>query len=56
MRLVPVLPFTAINYAAGLTSVRTRDYTIGTAVGIVPGTVSIVALGTFGPHRDPGRS
>lgn len=48
VRLVPVLPFTAINYAAGLTSVRTRDYAIGTAVGIVPGTVSFVALGTFG--------
>lgn len=48
VRLVPVLPFTAINYAAGLTSVRTRDYALGTAVGIVPGTVSFVALGTFG--------
>jgi len=48
VRLVPVLPCTAINYAAGLTSVRTRDYAIGTAVGIVPGTVSFVALGTFG--------
>ena len=31
VRLVPLLPFTAINYAAGLTSVRTRDYAIGTA-------------------------
>jgi len=48
VRLVPVLPFTAINYAAGLTSVRTRDYALGTAVGIVPGTVSFVAVGTFG--------
>jgi len=48
VRLVPVLPFTAINYAAGLTSVRTRNYALGTAVGIVPGTVSFVALGTFG--------
>lgn len=48
VRLVPVLPFTAINYAAGLTSVRTRDYALGTAVGIVPGTVSFVALGTYG--------
>lgn len=48
VRLVPVLPFTAINYAAGLTSVRTRDYAIGTAAGIVPGTVSFVALGAFG--------
>lgn len=48
VRLVPVLPFTVINYAAGLTSVRKRDYAIGTAAGIVPGTVSFVALGAFG--------
>ena len=48
VRLVPVLPFTAINYAAGLTSVRTKDYAIGTAIGIVPGTVSFVALGAYG--------
>ncbi len=52
MRLVPILPFTVINYSAGLTAVRTRDYAIGTAVGIVPGTVSFVALGAFG--TDPG--
>ena len=52
VRLVPVLPFTAINYAAGLTSVRTRDYAIGTTLGILPGTVSFVALGTYG--TDPG--
>ncbi len=48
MRLIPVLPFTAINYAAGLTAVRIRDYVIGTAVGIVPGTVAFVALGAYG--------
>lgn len=48
VRLVPVLPFTAINYAAGLTAVRTRDYIIGTALGIIPGTIAFVALGTYG--------
>lgn len=48
VRLVPVLPFTAINYAAGLTGVRTRDYLIGTALGIIPGTIAFVALGTYG--------
>ena len=48
VRLVPVVPFTAINYAAGLTGVRTRDYLLGTAVGIVPGTVAYVTLGTYG--------
>ncbi len=48
VRLVPVLPFTAINYAAGLTSLSWRHYVLGTAIGILPGTVSYVALGAFG--------
>lgn len=52
VRLVPVLPFTAINYAAGLSAVRTRDYIIGTALGIIPGTAAFVALGAYG--TDPG--
>jgi uncharacterized membrane protein YdjX (TVP38/TMEM64 family) len=47
-RLVPVLPFTGINYAAGLTAIRLRDFVLGTAIGIVPGTVAYVALGAYG--------
>lgn len=48
VRLVPVLPFTAINYSAGLTSVGWWQYFLGTALGIVPGTVSFLALGAYG--------
>lgn len=48
VRLVPVLPFTAINYLAGLTSVAWWPYLLGTALGILPGTVSYVTLGAFG--------
>ena len=48
VRLVPVLPFTAINYAAGLTSIGWWHYVLGTAIGIIPGTLSFVALGAFG--------
>lgn len=48
VRLVPVLPFTAINYSAGLTSVGWWPYFFGTLLGILPGTVSFVALGAYG--------
>ncbi len=48
VRLVPVLPFTAINYAAGLTSLGWWHYVLGTAIGILPGTLSFVALGASG--------
>lgn len=48
VRLVPLLPFTALNYACGLTGVRLRDYLLGTAVGILPGAGAYVALGAFG--------
>ena len=48
VRLIPVLPFTVINYAAGLTSLRWRPYFLGTAIGILPGTVSYVTLGASG--------
>jgi uncharacterized membrane protein YdjX (TVP38/TMEM64 family) len=52
IRLVPLLPFTALNYLCGLTAVRTRDYVAGTAVGILPGATAYVAIGAFG--AEPG--
>ncbi len=48
VRLVPLFPYAAVNYTAGLTGVRTRDYVIGTAVGILPATVAYVAVGAYG--------
>lgn len=48
VRLVPVLPFTAINYSAGLTAVSWRAYFFGTLLGMLPGTVSFLALGAYG--------
>lgn len=52
-RLVPVIPFTLINYGAGLTAVRPRDYALGTAIGIIPGSAAYVALGAFGLELGP---
>lgn len=47
-RLVPVVPFTLVNYASGLGPVRFTHYLSGTALGIIPGTVAYVALGAYG--------
>jgi uncharacterized membrane protein YdjX (TVP38/TMEM64 family) len=44
-RLTPFLPFTIVNYGAGVSAVSMRDFVLGTAVGIVPGTVGYAALG-----------
>lgn len=47
-RLSPIVPFALFNYAAGVTALGARPFFIGTAVGIVPGSVAYVALGTYG--------
>jgi len=52
VRLIPIIPFTVINYTAGLTSISARAYTLGTLIGILPGTAAYVALGAYG--REPG--
>jgi pyruvate/2-oxoglutarate dehydrogenase complex dihydrolipoamide dehydrogenase (E3) component/uncharacterized membrane protein YdjX (TVP38/TMEM64 family) len=46
-RLSPAFPFNLLNYAYGLTGVRFRDYTIGSLVGMIPGTAMYVYLGSL---------
>ncbi|MDO5740204.1 MAG: TVP38/TMEM64 family protein [Ornithinimicrobium sp.] len=48
VRLVPLFPYTPLNYAAGLLGIRARDYVIGTAVGIVPGALAYASVGASG--------
>jgi uncharacterized membrane protein YdjX (TVP38/TMEM64 family) len=44
-RLIPGMPFTSINYAAGMTPIRWRPYLVATAIGVLPGAYLLVALG-----------
>lgn len=45
MRLIPAVPFSVLNYAAGASAVRLTPYTLATLVGLVPGTAAVVVLG-----------
>ncbi len=49
-RLVPIIPFNLLNYAAGVSGISTRRYVLVTAVGILPGTVAYTALGSSAAH------
>ncbi len=63
-RLSPVFPFNLLNYAFGLTQVSLRHYFFASWVGMMPGTVMYVyigslagdlaTLGTQGRTRTPG--
>ncbi len=48
IRLVPIMPYGLVNFAAGLTSVSFKDYLIGTILGTVPGVLPFVLLGSSG--------
>lgn len=50
VRLLPLFPFTPLNYAAGLVGVRLRDYVLGTAVGMIPGALAYAAVGSSGAN------
>lgn len=52
-RLTPVAPFVVTNYGSGMSSVRTRDYALGTVVGVVPGSVAWATVGGAA-GREPG--
>lgn len=61
-RLSPIFPFVFLNYAFGLTQIPLKDYLIASCIGMLPGTImyvyigsflGIAALGTSGRERTP---
>ena len=54
LRLIPVVPFSALNYAAGASAVRMLPYTLATLAGLLPGTAAVVILGdALAGHASP---
>ncbi|MBA4147669.1 MAG: TVP38/TMEM64 family protein [Verrucomicrobia bacterium] len=45
-RLSPIFPFTLLNYAYGLTRVKLWHYVLASWIGMMPGTVMYVYLGS----------
>jgi uncharacterized membrane protein YdjX (TVP38/TMEM64 family) len=53
LRLIPAMPFSVMNYASALSGVRIAPYLLGTVLGVLPGTISIVVLGDAAVSGDP---
>lgn len=45
-RLVPVISFDLISYAAGLSTIKTKPFLLATAIGMLPATVVYTAFGS----------
>ncbi|EAZ88962.1 TVP38/TMEM64 family protein [Crocosphaera chwakensis] len=46
-RLSPVLPFVILNYAFGITQVSLKDYITASWIGMLPGTIMYVYIGSL---------
>ena len=46
-RLSPIFPFNLLNYAFGLTKVKFRHYFLASWIGMMPGTVMYVYIGSL---------
>ncbi|MFN0066927.1 MAG: TVP38/TMEM64 family protein [Limisphaerales bacterium] len=55
-RLSPAFPFFVVNYLLALTEVRLGAFVAGTAVGMIPGTLGVVFLGTVARQSVQGES
>jgi len=46
VRLLPIIPYGLVNFSAGLTSIKFKDYFIGTLLGTLPGVLPFVMMGS----------
>ncbi len=53
VRLVPVIPFTLINYGSGVVGLTRRQFLLGSALGMLPAAIAYAAVGAYG--TDPLR-
>jgi phosphatidylserine/phosphatidylglycerophosphate/cardiolipin synthase-like enzyme/uncharacterized membrane protein YdjX (TVP38/TMEM64 family) len=44
LRIIPVAPFSVVNFIAGISDIRFRDFAIGNLLGMLPGIVGIALV------------
>ncbi|GBF79465.1 TVP38/TMEM64 family protein [Aphanothece sacrum] len=54
VRFAPISPFNVVNFLFGLTPINWLTYTLGTFVGIIPGTLVYTWLGVSGTNAVQG--
>ena len=47
LRITPIMPFNALNILMGVSKVKTRDYILGSLIGLIPSNILTVYIGTF---------
>jgi uncharacterized membrane protein YdjX (TVP38/TMEM64 family) len=47
LRLAPIMPFNVLNLLMGISKVKTRDYALGTLLGLAPSNVLAVYFGSI---------
>ncbi len=47
LRLVPGIPYWPVNYGSGAFGITQRDFLAASVISVIPGQVSLVALGAF---------
>ncbi|MEM0896561.1 MAG: TVP38/TMEM64 family protein [Verrucomicrobiota bacterium] len=56
VRLSPVMPFNLVNYAFGLTKVKLAPYVIMSIIGMIPGTILYVYIGSLARGQAMGKT
>lgn len=44
-RVIPLVPYEVLNYAAGLSKIKFRDYSLATFLGLIPGVIVAAFFG-----------
>ena len=47
LRLMPGIPYWPVNYGSGAFGITQREYLVASALSVIPGQLSLVAIGSF---------